>query len=260
MFDVNLEETLADIERCNSMDELQAMLQRIIENYGFAAFTFIDAGQPHLDKPYYITTTNRAWVDEYTHNNFVHVDPCLIKVRRTNTPFNWSSIERPALLGRRKPGAIKTMEAARDHGFTEGFVVPYHFRDHRGFMFSSSTVFFWKDTLARFKSLFGSHRHELQLVMIYWTQRAIDLVARDHRHGPSVFRAPDGPPLAALTDRERDVMAWAARGKTMRETAAILNISDETAESHVRHVLDKLDASNKTHAVVKCIALGLIDV
>ncbi|MGD0418901.1 MAG: LuxR C-terminal-related transcriptional regulator [Xanthobacteraceae bacterium] len=256
---MRLEEAIADIERCNSMDELQITLQRIIDHYGFAAFTFIDAGQPHLDKPYYVTTTNKAWVNEYTHNDFVRTDPCLIKVRRTNIPFNWGAVELPQVLGRRKPGAVKAMEAARDHGFTEGFVVPYHFRDHRGFLFSSSTVFFWKDTVKRFKLLFGCHRYELQLITIYWTQRAIDLVARDHRHAPPFFRAPDDLVRPALTDRERDVMSWAARGKTIIDTAEILRISEETAETHIRNALRKLNAANKTHGVAKSIALGLID-
>lgn len=256
---MRLEESLADIERCNSIDALMSTLQRIIEDYGFAAFTFIDAGQPHLDKPFYVTTTSKAWVDEYTHNGFVHVDPCLIKVRRTNTAFNWGSIELPTVLGRRKPGAVKTMEAARDHGFTEGLVVPYHVRDHQGFLFSSSTVFFWKDKIQRFKSLLGPHRYELQLVMIYWTQRAIDLVARDHRGKPSFFRPPENAPKVTLSDRERDVMSWAARGKTVKETGAILGISEDTAETYVRNALDKLNAFNKTHGVVKCLQLGLVD-
>jgi LuxR family quorum sensing-dependent transcriptional regulator len=256
---MKLELAIAEVERCDSMAELEASLQRIIEDYGFAAFTFIDAGQPHLDKPYYVTTTSRAWVSEYTHNDFVRVDPCLIKVRRTNTPFNWGSIAMPPVLGRRKPGAIKAMEAARDHGFTEGYVVPYHFRDQRGFLFSSSTVFFWNDAVKQFRLLFGSCRYELQLIMIYWTQRAIDLVARDHRNEAPFFRSPDDPARPELTDREKEVMSWAARGKTIADTADILKISNETAETHIRNALRKLNATNKTHGVAKCIAFGLID-
>ncbi|MGC2780478.1 MAG: autoinducer binding domain-containing protein [Bradyrhizobium sp.] len=256
---MRLEEAIADIEGCGTIEELQHTLQRIIENYGFAAFSFIDAGQPHVDRPYFWTTTGRAWVEEYANNSFVHVDPCLSRVRRTNTPFNWGSVELPPVLGRRKPGAVKTMEAARDHGFTEGLVVPFHFRDQRGFMFSSSTVFFWKDAVSQFKCLLGARRHELHLIMIYWTQRAIDLVARDHRRTAPFFRPPEDDSIPVLTDRERDVMAWAARGKTITDTAEILKISSETAETHIRNALRKLNATNKTHAVAKCIALGLID-
>lgn len=241
------------------MRELCDKLQRIIENYGFSAFTFIDAGQPHLDRPYYVTTASAAWVDEYTTNNFVQVDPCLIKVRRTNTPFTWSAVELPASVGRRKPGAVKTMEAARDHGFTEGLVIPFHFRDNRGFIFSSSTVFFWKDAVSRFNFLLGSHRHEIHLLMIYWIQRAIDVVAAEHRQGSPFFRPPEDDARPGLTDREREVMAWAARGKTIVDTAEILKISDETVETHIRNAMRKLNATNKTHAVAKCIGIGLID-
>lgn len=257
---MQLEEAIAAIESCSSIDELKQALQRVIEHYGFAAFSFIDAGQPHVDRPYFWTTTSDAWVSEYTHNGFVSVDPALSRVRRTNTPFNWHSLELPEVHGRRKPGAVKTMEAAYDHGFTEGFVVPFHFRDHRGFLFSSSTVFFWKDQVSRFKFLLRSHRHELHLIMIYWTQRAIDLVARDYRQQAPFFRPPDDDSLAPLTDRERDVMCWAARGKTTVDTAEILHISTDTVETHIKHSLRKLNATNKTHAVAKCISLGLIDI
>ena len=54
-------------------------------------------------------------------------------------------------------------------------------------------------------------------------------------------------------------MSWAARGKTAQDTADILHISSETVDWHFKGVLKKLDATNKTHAVAKCIAWGLID-
>lgn len=257
---MQIEEAIADIESCNAIEELQQTLQRIIEHYGFASYSFIDVGQPHIDTPYYWTTTSQAWVSEYTQNGFVTVDPALSKVRRTNLPFHWDDIELPQVVGRRKPGAVKTMEAARDHGFTEGYTIPFHFRDHRGFLFSSCTTFFWKDPVSRFKFLLRSHRHELHLILIYWTQRAIDLVARDHRQQAPFFRPPDNDSLVMLTDRERDVMCWAARGKTTVDTAEILQISTDTVETHMKHSLRKLNATNRTHAVAKCIALGLIDI
>ena len=244
-FGVRIEEAIADIEGCNAIEELQHALQRIIEHYGFSSYSFIDAGQPHIDRPYYWTTTGKAWVNEYTQNGFISVDPALNRVRRTNTPFHWDDIELPQTLGRRKPGAVKTMEAARDHGFTEGYTIPFHFRDHRGFLFSSCTTFFWKDQVNRFNFLLRSHRHELHLIMIYWTQRAIDLVAQDYRQQAPFFRPSEHDGLVPLTDRERDVMCWAARGKTTIDTAEILHISTDTVETHVKHSLRKLNATNK---------------
>jgi LuxR family transcriptional regulator, quorum-sensing system regulator BjaR1 len=260
-FELNLDEAIAGVEACATLDELRNFLQRIIEKFGFSAFNFIDAGQPHRDVPVHFGTIGGAWKEEYIRNNFVVVDPCLAQARKTNTPFTWGSVKLPAFKGQRKPGAVRTMEAARDHGFTEGLMIPYHFRDRLGRVHSSASTFFWRDSAAQLGFLLSHHKHELHLIMIYWVQRAVDIIARDHREGSTIIRfhhlAENG---IGLTDRERDVLAWAARGKTVADTAEILTISEETVETHVRNAMRKLDATNKTHAVAKAIYLGLIDV
>jgi LuxR family quorum sensing-dependent transcriptional regulator len=256
---MKLEEAIASIETCTSLDELRHRLHLIIQDYGFSAFTFIDAGQPHLDVPYYTGTHETSWERAYLQNDFVHVDPALVRVRRTNTPFNWGSLKLPPVIGRRKPGAVKIMEAARDHGFQEGLVVPFHFRDKLGAIHSSSTVFFWKDPPSWFHKLMDRHHHELHLIMIYWIQRAIDVGGREFRGATPFFRPPEHEEGIVLTDREREVMNWAARGKTIQDTAEILNLSTETVETYIKNALRKLGAANKTHGVAKCVALGLID-
>ena len=44
-------------------------------------------------------------------------------------------------------------------------------------------------------------------------------------------------------------MNHVARGRTNEEVARMLCISEETVKSHVRHILSKLKARNRTHAV-----------
>jgi LuxR family quorum sensing-dependent transcriptional regulator len=257
---MKLEEIIGDIEAAEDLEELTLTLQRVIEDYGFAAFAFVDTGHPHLDIPFYFATTGEAWEHEYLRNQFQHVDPCIQRARRTNTPFTWGSVPLPVYTGGRKPGAIKTMEAAHDHGFTEGLVVPYHYVDGKARVYSSLVVFHWKDKVQRFKFLMSGKKYELHLVMIYWMQRAIDLIATDIRLKQPIFRVNGPKEVRLLTDRERDVLSWAARGKTIGETADILRISEQTAEGYIRNALAKLNAANKTHAVAKGIHLGLIDV
>jgi LuxR family quorum sensing-dependent transcriptional regulator len=257
---LDLDNAIASIEACTTLDELRELLQKIAEQYGFSSFNFIDVGQPHIDKPFYFGTVKEAWTQDYTRNNFFVVDPCIQRVRKTNTPFSWGSILLPTVHGPRKPGAVRTMEAARDHGFTEGLVIPYHFRDHLGRMHSSLGSFFWEDAASRFTFMLSERRHELHLVMIYWVQRAVDLVAQSQRGSVSIIRGHQDDSGVTLTDRERDMLAWAARGKTVADTADILKISEETVETHIRNAMRKLDATNKTHAVAKAIYLSLIDV
>lgn len=48
-----------------------------------------------------------------------------------------------------------------------------------------------------------------------------------------------------LTDREREVAMYIARGYTYRESAEVLDISVKTLETHLRHIFDKLGVSSR---------------
>jgi DNA-binding CsgD family transcriptional regulator len=97
--------------------------------------------------------------------------------------------------------------------------------------------------------------------MLYWSQRMMDLAAKQMSRRDR-FTDPEGNPIEAhhLTDRERDVLSWAARGKTQSETSIILGVAEATVETHIKHAMLKLGAGNKTHAVARALFLGLIDI
>lgn len=74
----------------------------------------------------------------------------------------------------------------------------------------------------------------------------------------SMLAGDDGPPPGdcTLTDRERECLAWVARGKTDGEIGIIIDRSPETARFHVRNAIAKLDASSRAHAVAKAMRRG----
>lgn len=61
-----------------------------------------------------------------------------------------------------------------------------------------------------------------------------------------------------LTSRETDILKWAADGKTSGEIAEIMTISVNTVNFHVKNAVVKLNAANKTAAVVRAAVLGLL--
>jgi len=65
-------------------------------------------------------------------------------------------------------------------------------------------------------------------------------------------------PEAPLTPREIEVLKWSADGKTAAEIGDILNISVPTANFHIKNVIHKLKAANKTAAVVQALMSGLL--
>lgn len=64
--------------------------------------------------------------------------------------------------------------------------------------------------------------------------------------------------LNALTDRERSVYAELAAGRSNREIAADLHISEGTVKIHVGRILAKLDLRDRVQAVVLAYESGLI--
>ena len=62
-----------------------------------------------------------------------------------------------------------------------------------------------------------------------------------------------------LSPRELEVLGLVARGNANKEIAARLAITEETVKSHIRRILDKLRANDRTHAVTIALERGIID-
>jgi DNA-binding NarL/FixJ family response regulator len=71
------------------------------------------------------------------------------------------------------------------------------------------------------------------------------------RRGPE--RATVGG-LAALTDREREVLEHITRGRSNREIARALNVAEKTVKTHVSSVLAKLGVQDRTQAALYAVA------
>jgi DNA-binding NarL/FixJ family response regulator len=62
-----------------------------------------------------------------------------------------------------------------------------------------------------------------------------------------------------LTGREREILQLLADGMSNADVAQRLFISQETVKSHVRHILAKLEADTRTHAVAIALRDAIID-
>jgi DNA-binding NarL/FixJ family response regulator len=63
----------------------------------------------------------------------------------------------------------------------------------------------------------------------------------------------------ALTPREIDVLRLIARGNANKMIAAELSLTEETVKSHIRNILSKLGANDRTHAVAIGVKRGIIE-
>jgi DNA-binding NarL/FixJ family response regulator len=62
----------------------------------------------------------------------------------------------------------------------------------------------------------------------------------------------------ALTEREVEVLGQIAGGNRNRDIAEMLFISEETVKVHIKHIMEKLGASDRTQAVAIGIRRGII--
>jgi DNA-binding NarL/FixJ family response regulator len=81
----------------------------------------------------------------------------------------------------------------------------------------------------------------------------------------AILQADDSPQTIALpgsdaylTARESEVLRLLATGVTNRTVATTLSITERTVKAHVTRILDKLNVTTRTEAVMKATQLGLL--
>jgi DNA-binding NarL/FixJ family response regulator len=63
----------------------------------------------------------------------------------------------------------------------------------------------------------------------------------------------------ALTERETEVLRRVAAGTSNKIIAAQLSLSEATVKAHMKSILSKLNANDRTHAVMIAMRRGFID-
>jgi len=69
-------------------------------------------------------------------------------------------------------------------------------------------------------------------------------------------KAPRSP--ETLTERETEVLRQLARGKSNKEIANTLFISETTVKTHVKNIMQKLGVPSRTHAALYAARIGLV--
>ena len=89
---------------------------------------------------------------------------------------------------------------------------------------------------------------------------SIRLVHAGKKRLPSVVAAQIAEYLSddALSEREIQVLRHVVEGNRNRDIAEILSISEETVKIHIRHIMEKLGANDRTQAVAIAVHRGII--
>jgi LuxR family transcriptional regulator, quorum-sensing system regulator BjaR1 len=206
-----------------------------IKACGFHAYIMAGLPAPGTALPE-LTLANgwpAEWFELYTRENFSVLDPVPRYGASTVQPFGWSEARYDK---DDDPSAHLVMTRATEFRLKDGYCIPLHY-DEGGAVISLATEHLQLDPVAK---------SALQLIGVYAHNR-IRSLAREQ---------PERRDL--LTAREREVLRWVAGGKTSWEISVILRISERTVKFHLVEASRKLNAVNRTSAVAKALARGLI--
>jgi LuxR family quorum sensing-dependent transcriptional regulator len=174
------------------------------------------------------------FVTTYSSRNYFHEDPTLKRCLSSSRPFDFNSLDYGEKDGPRVPDMMHLVE---DFAISEGFIVPIH--GPEGY---EAAVGMLGDRI----NLPGGIRPGLHLLSIYAYERLSEL-------------AGNGVDRTSLSPREREVLAWAARGKSAWEIGEILCIAKRTVDEHAQTAMRKLGAVNRTQAVAIALRQRLFE-
>jgi len=77
---------------------------------------------------------------------------------------------------------------------------------------------------------------------------------------PVAGRLAEFTPRVDLTPRELEVLAYAAKGLRNKDIARVIGRTEETVKVHLKHIMSKLGAADRTEAVTIALQRGIIHI
>lgn len=231
-----LEQTLVTMESLGSAGSRRCVTARVadfLQQFGFSAFGLTRLPRvAGAELDVILDAWPDGWSEHYRAAGLFRHDPIVQHSLSAQDVFAWDEVPRDYLLDP-KAAAIPRDAAAFD--MREGLCVPMPSALGVGSMWMGG---------AKLERVPGLRR--VARLLAYHLCQAVEAL-------PSV---PAG--VRVLTVRESDVLSWIATGKTTRDVAAILGISEHTVGEHLKNIRRKLGTSNNTHSTVRALQLGLL--
>jgi LuxR family quorum-sensing system transcriptional regulator CciR len=238
MFD-RIDAFVRDVSGVASEAELAALLEEISAEMGFDYFALThhvdirQAPQPAIRLHNY----PQHWVEYFDDQKLGPSDPVHRASHLTSVGFTWSKLPQMIHL---TPRDRLVLEQAGSNGIGEGFTVPAHVPGESNGSCSFAT--------RTGQPVLEEHLPIAQLVGAF----AFEAARRLWRMRASTA------PMLQLTDRQRDCVLWAARGKSDWEIAQILGISHETVIQHLKHARERYGVTKRTMLAVSTLFDGTI--
>lgn len=234
-------DTFSFIEKLDRLTDVDAVMDLAQETFAARGFvTLLICGLPRpcqgLEEMVIAMRFPRQLLKLYSEKEFVKVDPVVERLRHSRTPFEWRELTHDI---ERLSAADELRQFRGDLGFVNSLVVPVHGPPESGGFVALNR---------RINDLTARDKPAVHLMALYLFDRISQLRARPQNR------------RMELSLREKEVLTWAAQGKSAWEIGEILHIAKRTVDEHARNASRKLGAVNRTQAVAVALREHLIAV
>ncbi|QUT05143.1 LuxR family transcriptional regulator [Sphingobium phenoxybenzoativorans] len=226
-------ELLLLIDAARTKEDLADAMAIVTPRLGFDYFAMthhVDILAYEDDAAIHLHNYPAQWADFYASSALGVSDPVHRASHRTGIGFQWARI--PHLI----PLTVqdrRIFSLGREQGISDGFTVPSNIP---GEMFGSCS----------FATIAGKAVPQERLLLAQIVGGFAFEAARRLWTGRGESF---GERKAILTDRQRECVLWATRGKSDWEISQIVKISEETVSRHIRHACERYGISKRISLV-----------
>ena len=236
------EDFVTDTRQVTADSDLFALLKRSLAQHGYDRISLWVIDDPDLPQSVHGRGVLHNFPDDvrgyYQENGCAAYDPIMMAVRRQSGVLDWENHEKRSNY---LPAQTQLYNVAREGGLRNGLTAPIW--GQTGLVASIG--------LASTEGKDGTHANpdliSALTAQFYLSYKRLNAQGETPR-----------AQVIGITQKQTEILSWVAAGKTDNEIAAILGISRNTVDTHMRQIFARLDAPNRVTAVVKAIAEGLI--
>lgn len=230
-----LEDRVGFLICASSATDIFERFSKTALDYGYDQVSFgcaTDCPSLGLRKKHgHVSSFNAEWLKHYMDDNLSQVDPVHIYAVNSIVPAYWSQCMQGA-----SPESMQLMHDAADVGLKSGVIVPCA---------EGAEI-----------SMISLARNEKAKDETHNALADINYLGAIFYQGYKKFLKMNAH--IELSVREREILTWAAEGKTDAEISMIVNISIPTVRYHWKNIFEKLNVCRRSYAVAIALQLNLI--
>ncbi|MGL9623040.1 autoinducer binding domain-containing protein [Bradyrhizobium sp. U531] len=220
-------------------DDFRRVAERTTHALGFRWFAYIER---NANGTSLISSYPKRWTDHYFKEGYDRIDPVLQRPRVNNRIAFWDGRDASSA---NSPKQRRMFDDAMSVGIRTGLTIRIPSGKNQLAAFTLAV----DDRSLELDSFIETSRDALHMMSLTYHAHVSARIDLANSHGRRDI---------ALSQRERQCLAWASDGKTMQDIADLLGVSPRGVKFHLDNARRNLSALTLPHAVALALRQGLL--